>query len=369
MAKRVVVAMSGGVDSSVAAALLVEQGYEVIGVMLRLWAEVDDGQASLNRCCSLEAVEDARRVAAHLDIPFYLRNVEQPFKEQVVDPFIAGYAQGITPNPCLACNRQIRFGLLLRHALALRADYLATGHYARLRSTPEGTVQLLKGKDGRKDQSYVLHVLNQKQLAHVLFPVGEYSKSEVRQLAAKYALPVAEKGESQELCFVVDNDYRRFLKTWAGESVQPGPILNRAGEVLGQHRGLPFYTIGQRKGLGITAPVPLYVLRLDVAENALIVGSADELGRSELTAGRVHWMAGEPPAGSVEAAVRIRYKARDAPATVTPLPQGRAHVRFSEPLRDITPGQGAVFYAGEVCLGGGIIERSDIIERSNVGER
>lgn len=369
MTERVVVAMSGGVDSSVAAALLLEQGYDVIGVMLRLWAEVDDGQASLNRCCSLEAVEDARRVAAHLGIPFYLRNVEQPFKERVVDTFIEGYTQGITPNPCLACNQHIRFGALLRHALALGADYLATGHYARVRSTPVGTYQLLKAKDERKDQSYVLHVLNQKQLSHALFPVGEYTKPEVRHLAVQYGLPVAEKGESQELCFVIDNDYRRFLKTWAGEAIRPGPIQDRTGRVLGEHQGLSFYTVGQRKGLGITAPVPLYVLYLDMAENALIVGTADELGRSELTTKEVNWMAGQSPTEPFEASARIRYKARDVSATVTPLPENRAYVRFDEPLRDITPGQGVVFYKGEVCLGGGIIERSTVLERSGVVER
>ncbi len=358
MADRVVVAMSGGVDSSVAAALLVEQGYEVIGVMLRLWAEVRAGEGSLNRCCSPAAVDDARRVAAHLGIPFYLRNVEAAFKERVVDPFIAVYAAGETPNPCLACNRDIRFDALLRYALGLGAKYLATGHYARVRRGPDGRYQLLKGVDGRKDQSYPLHVLGQAQLARALFPLGEYTKPQVREMARARGLPVAEKAESQELCFVADDDYRRFLRDWAPQAARPGPILDRAGRVLGEHRGLPFYTVGQRKGIGLSSPVPLYVLKLDAGRNALIVGTAEELGQKELTARQVNWIAGEPPSGPIAVAARIRYKAQDVPATVTPLSDDRVAVSFVTALRDITPGQAVVFYDGEVCLGGGIIEPS-----------
>jgi tRNA-specific 2-thiouridylase len=356
MAERVVVAMSGGVDSSVAAALLVEQGYEVIGVMLRLWAELSAGEASLNRCCSPEAVNDARRVAARLGIPFYLRNVEEAFKARVVDYFIAGYAAGETPNPCLACNRDIRFGLLLRHALGLGATYLATGHYARVRRGPDGRYQLLKGVDERKDQSYPLHVLGQEQLAHALFPLGAFTKAQVREMARARGLPVADKAESQELCFIADDDYRRFLRHWAPQVARPGPILDRRGRVLGEHQGLFSYTIGQRKGLGLSSPVPLYVLEIDADRNALIVGTAEELGRRELTAREVNWIAGEPPAGPIAVTARIRYKAREVPATVTPLPDRRAAVSFATALRDITPGQAVVFYEGEVCLGGGIIE-------------
>ncbi len=398
--------MSGGVDSSLAAALLVEQGYDVTGVMMRLWSEVATGVASSNKCCSLEAVEDARRVADLLNIPFYLINVEQPFKQRVVDFTVAGYLAGETPNPCIQCNRHIRFDYLLNYALSLGADYLATGHYARVRR-PEGdqssvigdqssvppirpprrtnlpaaaayqptnlpaaaayqstnlpiyqsTNQLLTGLDVDKDQSYVLHVLTQEKLARVLFPVGEYTKAQVRAMAAERGLPVASRRDSQDLCFLADGDYRRFLRDWSpAGTIEPGQIVDSSGRVLGQHSGLPFYTVGQRKGLGIAAAEPLFVLRLDPASNALVVGPAAELGRDHLTAHSVNWIAGSPPAGPLEAQVKIRYKARPAPATVTPLPDGRVDVRFEQPLRDITRGQAAVIYQGEVCLGGGLIE-------------
>ena len=353
----VVVAMSGGVDSSVAAALLVERGYNVIGVMMRLWAEVGCGVASTNKCCTPEAVEDARRVADQLGIPFYLLNVEQPFKAHVVDYFIDGYLRGITPNPCLECNRHIRLGVLYRYARALGADYLATGHYARVRRLPDGTYQLLKAVDTRKDQSYVLHMVTQEHLAHLLFPVGEFTKEEVREMARARGLPTASRAESQDLCFVADGDYRRFLRQWADGAIRPGPIMRRDGTVLGTHRGLPFYTIGQRKGLGIAYKEPLYVLDMDPERNALIVGTRDELGREEAWVTRVHWIAGRPPEGPIRAQVKIRYRAAEVPATVTPEGPDRAHVRFERPLRDITPGQGAVFYDGDVCLGGGIITR------------
>ncbi len=360
MAERIVVAMSGGVDSSMAAALLVEQGYDVVGVMLRLWAEVRPGLPSLNRCCSDEAVEDARRVAGALGIPFYLLNVERPFKERVVDRFIAGYAGGVTPNPCLYCNRHIRFDRLLNYALSVGATALATGHYARIRPAPDGHgYQLLRAVDRAKDQSYVLHVIGQRELAHLRFPIGHLTKAEVRELARRWGLPVAEKAESQELCFIADDDYRRFMQDWAPEAVRPGPIVDRAGKVLGQHKGLPFYTIGQRSGLGIAAREPLYVLALDPERNAIVVGTREELGSEELTAAGVNWVAGSPPDGEIVVAARIRYKGREVEARVRPLPGNRAHVRFVQPLRDITPGQAVVFYEGDVCLGGGLIEPPD----------
>ncbi len=354
----VVVAMSGGVDSSVAAALLVEQGYKVIGIMMRLWAEVGCGVGSTNKCCTPEAVEDARAVADTLGIPFYLLNVEQPFKQHVVDYFIDGYLRGITPNPCIECNRHIRLGVLYRHARALGADYLATGHYARVRRLPDGTYQLLRAVDRRKDQSYVLHMATQEHLAHLLFPVGEYTKDQVREMARARGLPTASRNESQDLCFVYDGDYRRFLRQWANGAIRPGPIMRRDGTVLGEHRGLPFYTIGQRKGLGIAYKEPLYVLELDSERNAVIVGTREELGQSEAHVARVHWIAGRPPTEPIRGQVKIRYKARDVDATITPVAPGRVHIRFDAPLRDITPGQAAVFYDGDVCLGGGIIERT-----------
>lgn len=355
----VVVAMSGGVDSSVAAALLVDQGYRCIGVMMRLWAEVGAGAGSTNKCCSLESVHDARRVADELGIPFYLINVEQPFKEQVVDFFIQGYSSGVTPNPCLECNRHIRFDYLLNYARRLGADYLATGHYARLRRGPDGKVQLLKGVDAHKDQSYVLSVLGQAELNDVLFPVGDFPKSQVRQLAAARGLPVASKHDSMDLCFVWDDDYRRFLRDWAAAAMQPGPILDRQGRLYGQHEGLPGYTVGQRKGLGISgAAEPLFVLELDRSRNALIVGTAAELGRSALVVGRVNWTLDEPPAAGTQVQCKIRYKAEPAAAVLHLLDAERVEVRLARPLRDITPGQGAVFYQDDLCLGGGIIEQS-----------
>jgi len=352
----VVVAMSGGVDSSVAAALLVERGYRCIGVMMRLWTELRAGEGSTNKCCSLESVADARRVADQLGMPFYLINVEQPFKQQVVDRFIAGYSAGLTPNPCLACNRHIRFDYLLNYARRLGADYLATGHYARLRRDADGNIRLLKAVDERKDQSYVLSVLGQDELRSVLFPVGDYPKPEIRRIAAERGLPIASKHDSMDLCFVADDDYRRFLRDWAADAMRPGPMVDVRGRVLGQHEGLPAYTIGQRKGLGIGgAGEPLYVIQLDRARNALVVGTKDELGRDSLIAREVNWTMDEPVAPGTPAGCKIRYRAQTAACRLYPQADGSVTVRFDHPLRDIAPGQGAVFYDGDHCLGGGII--------------
>lgn len=355
--QRVVVALSGGVDSAVACALLVEQGYEVIGLMMRLWAESATDRSALNRCCSLEAIDDARAICQHLGIPFYVINYELPFLERVVGPFVADYTSGRTPNPCLACNRYLKFGTLLERALALDARYLATGHYARVRQS-NGTFQLLRARDRDKDQSYALYMLGQRELYHALFPVGDLTKDEVREMARRFHLPVADKPESQEICFIPDNDYRRFLMERIPEAFRPGPILDRAGRVLGEHQGLPCYTVGQRKGLGIAAPEPLYVLEIDVARNALVVGPERELGRPALLAEEVNWVSGRAPEQPVEATVRIRLHGKETPATVTPLPGPRARVAFSRPQRDITPGQAAVFYCGEIVLGGGVIARA-----------
>jgi tRNA-specific 2-thiouridylase len=346
--------MSGGVDSSVAAALLVSQGYEVVGMMMRLWNE--PGRQAGNRCCTPDAMAQARRVAAHLAIPFYAVDAQEVFYEKVVRFFQDGYAQGVTPNPCLVCNRRIRWEFLLHRALAIGADFLATGHYARTRLEEYGAVQLLRAVDEAKDQSYVLHVLGQEQLSHALFPIGDYTKAEVRQLARDFGLPVAERPESQDLCFLGNGDYREFLLRNAPEVANPGPILNRQGDVLGWHQGLAFYTVGQRKGLGLASSAPLFVLEKDLRRNALVVGAGAELGQSELYTGRINWVAGTGRTSPFRSQVKIRYKARPAAALVTPLEDGRAHLRFDQPLRDITPGQAAVFYEGEVCLGGGTIQ-------------
>jgi tRNA-specific 2-thiouridylase len=348
--------MSGGVDSSVAAARLVEAGYDVRGIMLRLWVDPFDdlAQARENRCCTFEAVSDAQRIAEQLGIPFQLVDVSQLFRDTVVEYFIREYVSGRTPNPCLVCNRRVRFDYMLRYAQKeMDADFLATGHYARLRHTPAG-VQLLRGADARKDQSYVLSLIPQEALRHLTFPVGELTKPEVRALARRYGLQVAEKSESQDLCFT--SDYRSFLQHWAGGSVRPGPILDLSGREIGRHQGLPFYTIGQRKGLGLSSPERLFVIELDVAQNAVIVGPAEALGRNRLTSRDVNWIL-ERPEAPIRVTAKIRYKSSDHPATVIPLEADRVEVRFDEPLRDITPGQAVVFYQQEICLGGGIIEK------------
>jgi tRNA-specific 2-thiouridylase len=351
---KVVVAMSGGVDSSVAAALLKQQGYDVIGMMLRLWSE--PGKEDSNRCCTPDSMAMARRVAAKLDIPFYVVDAKDVFRESVVQYFLDGYAAGVTPNPCLLCNRQIRWTFLLEHALALGADFMATGHYARRRTTDDGQHELLRAIDHSKDQSYVLHVLNQEKLARALFPVGEYPKPEIRKIAESLGLPVYKRPDSQDLCFLAGEDYRNFIQRNAAEMLVPGAIVTRAGETLGQHNGLANYTIGQRKGLGVASPVPLYVLGKDAATNTLVVGEADELGAVELFADDVNWMSGEAPREAFRAEVKIRYTAREAWAQVTPLNGGRqARVRFDAPQRDVTPGQAAVFYDGDLLIGGGII--------------
>lgn len=353
----VVVAMSGGVDSSVAAALLIEQGYRVTGIMMRLWSEETAAGGAHNRCCTPDQMADARRIAGKLGMPFFVLDTKDVFHKRIVQFFIDQHTDGVTPNPCLECNRQIRFDFLQQHALGLGADYLATGHYARIGRDHAGRFTLLAGLDPAKDQSYVLSVMGQEQLGHALFPIGEFEKPEVRRLAAKFGLPTASKKDSQDLCFLGDGDYRRFLREHAPERMTAGPIVRRDGAVVGEHGGLANYTIGQRKGLGVYAPEPLYVIAVNPAANALVVGTAEELGSRELTARRVNWVSGEKPDGPFRAEVKIRYKARPAPALVEPLDGARICVSFDEPLRDITPGQGAVVYQGSRCLGGGVIER------------
>jgi tRNA-uridine 2-sulfurtransferase len=356
---RVVVAMSGGVDSSVAAALLVEQGYEVVGMMMRLWSEPALGEnAPVNRCCTPDQMADARRVADQLRIPFYVVDVQQHFRRTIVQFFIDEHEHGRTPNPCLECNRQIRFTYLLNQALALEAHYLATGHYARIQATPGGYI-LRQGIDAAKDQAYVLHMLTQEHLAHIKLPVGDYTKAEVRDLARKFNLPVASKSESQDLCFLGDGDYRRFLLEHGQRAGEPGPIVDENGRLLGQHTGLPFYTIGQRKGLGLAAPEPLFVLRKDGAQNTLVVGPREALGQWELSAHRANWISGAPPTPDQPVLVKIRYRATPVEGRVVAAEggggNGRFHVTFSQPVIGATPGQGVVVFDGDICLGGGII--------------
>lgn len=350
---KVVVAMSGGVDSSVAAALLKQQGYDVIGMMLRLWSE--PGKEESNRCCTPDSMAQARRVAAKLDIPFYVVDAKDVFRETVVQYFLDGYARGETPNPCLVCNRSIRWEFLLNHALALGADFMATGHYARIQNSEFRILKLLRAVDESKDQSYVLHVLTQEKLRHALFPVGDYPKTEIRQIAESFGLPTASRKDSQDLCFLAGDDYRNFLARNAPQINQPGDVVTSDGKIIGQHNGLANYTIGQRKGLNLSSSVPLYVITKHAIRNTLVVGTADELGSTELTARDVNWLSGDAPSAPFRAQVKIRYTARAVPAEVTPLNSGQAKVQFEAPARDVTAGQAAVFYVGEEVLGGGII--------------
>lgn len=351
--RNVVVAMSGGVDSSVAAALLVEGGHAVTGMMLRLWNE--PGREEHNRCCTPDAMAEARRVANRLGIPFYVIDVRRAFRETVVEDFLRGYSQGITPNPCLVCNRQIRWGILLENALNMGVDYLATGHYARLRSNPDGSIELHRGLDANKDQSYVLSVLDQAQLVRTMLPVGELAKSEVRRLAQAFGLAVAQRADSQDLCFLAGQDYREFLARHAPEAVRSGVIIDRAGKVLGRHSGLAHYTIGQRKGLGVASQAPLYVLEKRMAENVLVVGQAEELGQRRLRAEQVNWISGKAPNSPFQAGVKVRYRSILHEAVVTPAGADQAEVEFVKPVRDISPGQRAVFYIGDRVMGGGMI--------------
>lgn len=351
---RIVVAMSGGVDSSVAAALLKREGYQVIGMMMRLWSE--PGKAAENRCCTPESMALARRVAAMLDIPFYAVDAKNEFKDTVVDYFFEGYTQGVTPNPCLVCNKHIRWSFLLDHAKAAGADYMATGHYARLHHENDLPIKLLKGLDTKKDQSYVLHVLNQQQLERAVFPLGSYTKNEVRQLAREFDLPAARISDSQDLCFLGSEDYRQFLSRNRPDLIDPGQIRHIDGSDLGEHKGLAFYTIGQRKGLGIAANEPLYVIKKDLKENVLLVGESMYLGVKEMSVQKINWISGEPIRQERRLSVKIRYQQNETRGIVHPIGSSKAVVEFDVNVNGITPGQAAVFYDDQECLGGGIIQ-------------
>ena len=317
------------------------------------------GGAEHNRCCTPDQMQDARRIAGKLGIPFYVLDSKDVFRDRVVQFFIDQHRAGLTPNPCLECNRHIRFDWLLRHAMALDADYLATGHYARITESPDGGWLLRKGLDPGKDQSYILSVMGQDQLSRTLFPVGEYPKAEVRRIAGELGLDVANRKDSQDLCFLGNRDYRDFLQLHAPDVIAPGPILTSSGEILGEHNGLANYTIGQRKGLGISYSEPLYVLAMNSFANALVVGTREELGREGCMAERVNWICGAAPTEPFRAEVKIRYRAQPQQALIQPLGKDRIRVSFDEPQRDITPGQAAVVYDGDVCLGGGVIAPFD----------
>jgi tRNA-specific 2-thiouridylase len=349
--------MSGGVDSSVTAALLLREGYDVVGISMRLGThdtiEVDTDKPS---CCSLEGIEDARRVAAQLGIPFYAVNYEANFAKYIVDYFCAEYSLGRTPNPCILCNQELKFGRLLQLSYQLETEYVATGHYARIRYASQlGRYLLLQGIDRRKDQSYALFSLTQEQLSHILMPLGEYTKSEVRKLAHELGLIIHDKPESQELCFIADNDYNRFLTERMPESIKPGPILDMQGNILGEHRGIQFYTIGQRKGLRLSLGKPVYVIKIDPTKNAVIVGAKHELLRREFRVEKLNLISHERLDEPIRAEVKIRYNDPGHSATVLQLSADEAEVQFDEPRGAVTPGQAAVFYDNDMVIGGGWI--------------
>lgn len=339
---RVFVAMSGGVDSCLTAALLKEKGYEVSGIIMGLWADPSPG------------ADDARQVCQILGIPCDTLDLEPEFQTYVVDYFCKEYSQGRTPNPCLACNQKIKFESLLEKALARGADYLATGHYARIDSC-QGNYRLLKGIDATRDQSYVLFALGQAELRHLLFPLGHYHKDEVRLMAAERGLPVYGKDESREICFIPNGNYRSFLMQRL--PVTPGEIVDLKGRALGEHQGIAGYTIGQRRGLGITSREPLYVLRIDAQTNTLVVGSEEALFSDTLWASKVNFISGEVPKGDIQVGAKIRYKSPEARAVLSAKGES-VELRFHEPQRAITPGQAVVFYHGDEVLGGGIIDRA-----------
>ncbi len=353
--KQVIVAMSGGVDSSVAVALLKDQGHRVIGVTLRLLGL----EAGVGCCGSTRDIEDARAVCATLDVPHYVLDFVADFKASVRDPFVRSYVAGETPNPCIDCNRFIKFDALLKKASALGADFVATGHYARI-VRKDGIFHLERAKDRKKDQSYVLHHLGQSELSRLLFPLGDFDKAEAREIARRHQLPVAEKEESMEICFVPDRDAGGYVKAAAPDAptTVPGPLVDTSGKRLGHHKGVAFYTIGQREGLGSTFGRPVYVVDLDPAANTVMIGNNDEVYSDYFEVRDAIWTAGHPPADEFESEVQIRAHAPTVPCAVTLRPDGSVGVRANARFRAATPGQSAVFYRGDVVVGGGTIRRS-----------
>ncbi|MBP7778103.1 MAG: tRNA 2-thiouridine(34) synthase MnmA [Acidobacteria bacterium] len=349
---RIVVAMSGGVDSSVAAGLLAEAGHEVVGVSMQLY----DNSRGFGTCCTIDDLHDARRVAAHLGFPHYIVNFESHFHRHVQQNFVDEYARGRTPIPCAHCNSEVKFSELLTRAGGYGASHLATGHYARIVTSDDGRVHLYRGRDRAKDQSYFLFSLTQAQLAQALFPVGDLAKDDVRRAAASMGLDVASKPDSQEICFVPDDDYAGFLERESPALATSGAVVDQHGHTMGSHGGVHRFTIGQRKGLGLSAGVPLYVVNIDATRQEVTVGPREALDRTGFTVSRVNWIAGTAPAGCITAQVQIRHRHQAAAARVSAIDDGRTEVTFESPQSAITPGQAAVFYAGDEVLGGGWID-------------
>lgn len=352
MGKKALIAMSGGVDSSVAAYLMKEAGYDCIGVTMKLYDNEDIGMEQEKTCCSLSDIEDARSVAVNLGIPYYVFNFKADFKEKVIDNFIESYRCGMTPNPCIECNRHLKFAHLWQKARELQCDVVVTGHYARITEDGQG-YHLLKGKDSAKDQSYVLYSLTQEQLAHTCFPLGGYTKEEIRRIAEEQGFFNAAKKDSQDICFIPDGDYRSFIEKTTGQSSQPGDFVDKDGNVLGTHKGYYCYTIGQRRGLGISAPQSLYVTEIRPEENKVVLGSNDDLFHSHLTADNFNWIEEVRPDEVIKARIRYHQVEKEATARVTQ--DGRVEVDFLEPQRAITKGQSVVLYRGDAVVGGGRI--------------
>jgi len=358
LSKRVIAAMSGGVDSSVMAALMIDAGYDVIAVTMRLGNhDTVEYDSEKPNCCSLEGVEDARYAAMQLGIPFYAVNHEDQFRQSIVDYFVDEYTVGRTPSPCVICNQELKFGTLVDLADQLDCEYIGTGHYAKIEQDPEtGRYLLRKGSDFKKDQSYFLFSLTQSQLKRAIMPLGSLNKEAVRDIARRYKLKTAEKPESQELCFIADDDYKRFLQDRIPEQIQKGEIVDQNGEKLGHHKGIPFYTVGQRRGLGIAVGEPIYVTGIKTETNTIVVGQADELLRQSMIVNQLNWIPFENLAEPIRAQIKIRYRDQGEMATVTPTVDGKVKVIFDQPRRAIAPGQAAVFYAQDLVIGGGWIE-------------
>jgi tRNA-specific 2-thiouridylase len=354
---KVVVGMSGGVDSSVAAWLLKEQGYDVIGVTMQIWQDEDNvTQEENGGCCGLSAVDDARRVAWDLGIPYYVMNFKEEFKSQVIDYFVEEYQRGRTPNPCIACNRYVKWESLLKRSLDIGADYIATGHYAQIDQLPNGRYALKKSVTAAKDQTYALYNLTQDQLACTLMPVGAYSKDQIRAIADQINLNVAHKPDSQEICFIPDHDYAGFIEESAGERAPEGNFVDLDGQVIGRHKGITHYTVGQRKGLNLSLGYPVFVVEIRPDTNEVVIGTGEDVYSDNLRAGHLNWMAVDGLHGEeMEVMAKIRYSHKGAPCTIKEVEDGVVECRFEEPQRAITPGQAVVFYQGEYVVGGGTI--------------